>query len=162
MVVLGGVEEEGEWRVGHSHEEEHEHKSGSDHLVDGRAFSTNLRIRKTHIFRAFLHSSVLLHVCVCFNRRLFHKDRGLSRSDGMLLTGQLTRLMILAADTSGELSSRIKRVPIKKSPIPFRRPSYCNHDGDIVLKKGEAIQVPYGSNTSLSMSLATPTTSIWQ
>ena len=36
----------------------------------------------------------------------------------------LTRFMILAADTRGELISRRKRVPIKKSPIPFRKPSY--------------------------------------
>ena len=36
----------------------------------------------------------------------------------------LTLLMILAVDTRGELISRRKRVPIRKSPIPFRKPSY--------------------------------------
>ena len=33
--------------------------------------------------------------------------------------------MILAAESRGELSSRRKRVPIRKSPIPFLRLSYC-------------------------------------
>ena len=44
MVVLGGVEQEGERSAGHSHQEEDHHQSCPVHPVQDRAFHSNLRV----------------------------------------------------------------------------------------------------------------------